>query len=173
MATPAQINALKHGIDAASIVIPGEDPAALDALVADYHRQFQPQSAVEEFHVNTLIRSDWQKRRLQRAEARLYRALLAEGADPEDFDAAILRDSPTAGLLRKVFAQIASLDRAYFRGLNDLRRIQRESQEGLGTFSGAICKPLVPTAARELASFPQSRPAPPPTNVPDNPALRL
>jgi hypothetical protein len=62
----SSFNALKHGIDAPSAVIPGEDPAAYEALAADYHRQFHPRSAVEEFYVDTLIRCDWQKRRLQR-----------------------------------------------------------------------------------------------------------
>ena len=67
----ARFNALKHGMDAATIVIPGEDPDAYDALAADYYQRFRPQSPIEEFHVDTLIRSDWQKRRLQRAEAKL------------------------------------------------------------------------------------------------------
>jgi hypothetical protein len=92
----SKFNALQHGVDAASIVIPGEDPAAYDALAADYRRKFHPQSAVEQFHVDTLIRSDWQKRRLQRVEAKFYRALLDEGAAPDDLEIAVLRDSPTA-----------------------------------------------------------------------------
>jgi hypothetical protein len=74
----SRFNALKHGIDAASIVIPGEDPADYDALFADYHRDFRPQSPSETFHVDTMLRADWQKRRLQRVEADLHRTLLAE-----------------------------------------------------------------------------------------------
>ena len=144
----SRFNALKHGMDAASIVIPGEDPAAYELMAADYHRQFHPQSALEEFHVDTLIRSDWQKRRLQRTEAKLYRALLAEGPTPEDLDVAILRNSPTAKLLHKVFAQIASLERAFFRALNDLRRIQRDREKAAED----------PAGAPELASFPESSP---------------
>src|SRR5689334_5744308 len=102
----SRFNALKHGMDAASVVIPGEDPAEYERLARNHYRDFGPQSALEEFHLDTIIRSDWQKRRLQRTEGKLYRALLAEGATPEDLDVAILRDSPTAKLLRKVFAQI-------------------------------------------------------------------
>ena len=173
----ARFNALKHGVDAVTIVIPGEDPAAYEALAADYYERFRPQSAVEEFHVDTLIRSDWQKRRLQRAEAKLYRALLAEGSTPEDFDVAILLDSPTAKLLRKVFAQINSLDRAYFRALGDLRRVQRESNAVLSPLDtmtlDAACAPVAPSKIPELGSFPQNRPSPPPAKVLDNPALRL
>ena len=125
----SRFNALKHGLDAESIIIPGEDPAAWQRLAVDYNRQFHPQSALEEFHVDTLIRCDWQKRRLQRTEAKIYRALLAEGPTPDDLDVATLRDSPTAKLLHRVIAQIAALDRAFFRALNDLRRIQRDRTE--------------------------------------------
>ena len=149
----ASFNALKHGMDAASIVIPGEDPAAYDALAADYHRQFHPQSAVEHFHVETLIRSDWQKRRFQRVEAKLYRALLAEGATQEDLEIAILRDSPTAKLLHKVTAGIASFERAYFRALNDLRRVERERREEADARPQA--EPAV-ARLRQLASFRES-----------------
>ena len=149
----ASFNALKHGMDAASIVIPGEDPAAYDALAADYHRQFHPQSAVEHFHVETLIRSDWQKRRFQRVEAKLYRALLAESANPEDLEIAILRDSPTAKLLYQVTARIASFERAYFRALNDLRRVERERREEADVRPQA--EPAV-ARLRQLASFRES-----------------
>jgi hypothetical protein len=170
----SRFNALKYGVDAASIVIPGEDTAAYDALAADYHRQFHPQSAVEQFHVDTLVRSDWQKRRLQRVEAKLYRALLSEGADPEDLDVAILRDSPTAKLLRKVFSQIASLDRAYFRALDDLRRIQRENSAALDRSRALLDRdPIGPKAVPELASFSQNRPSPSQSLSPENLALRL
>src|SRR5262249_25505394 len=81
----------------------------------DYHRALCPASALEQFHVDTIIRADWQRRRLQRAENKLYRALLAEGPTPEELDIAVLRDSPTAKLLRRVVAQIAGLERAFHR----------------------------------------------------------
>ena len=94
----SRFNALKHGIDAASIVIPGEDPADYDALVAAYHRDFRPESPSETFHVDTMLRADWQKRRLQRVEADLHRTLLAE-TPGASLAAALLSDSPAATLL--------------------------------------------------------------------------
>jgi hypothetical protein len=161
----SRFNALNHGLDAASIVIPGEDPDAYNRLAADYRYEFQPDSALEEFHLNTLIRCDWQKRRFQRTEAKVYRALLAEGTTPEDLDIAILRDSPTAKLLHKVLAQIATLERSFFRALNDLRRIRRDSKQ-----ADQACAPVeIP----RLASFPEKAPSHPTPAVPDNPALRL
>ena len=84
----SRFNALKHGIDAASIVIPGEDPADYDALAADYHRDLQPQSPSELFHVDSMLRADWQKRRLLRVEADLFRTVLAE--TPEDDSGPVL-----------------------------------------------------------------------------------
>src|SRR5271157_1012311 len=62
----SRFNALKHGIDAASLVIPGEDPADYEALAAHYYREFRPESPSENFHVDTMLRADWQKRRLLR-----------------------------------------------------------------------------------------------------------
>jgi hypothetical protein len=168
----SRFNALKHGMEAASIVIPGEDPAAYEAISDEYQGQFDPQSALEQFHVDTLIRSDWQKRRLQRTEAKLYRALLAEGPTPEDLDVAVLRDSPTAKLLRKVFAQIASLDRAFFRALTDLRRIQRELKQAAKAYGNALidaaCAPV--EIHKPLSTIPQNEANPAPET---NPALRL
>ena len=170
----SSLNALKHGMDAASIVIPGEDPAEYERIAAGYREHFNQESALEEFHVDNLIRCDWQKRRLQRTEAKLYRALLAEGTTPEDFDIAILRDSPTAKLLRKVFSQIASLDRAYFRALDDLRRIQRENSAALDRSRALLDRdPIGPKAVPELASFSQNRPSPSQSLSPENLALRL
>src|SRR4051794_15813380 len=71
-------NALKHGLDAQSIIIPGEDPAEYEELAANYRDEFQPSTPSEAFHIETMIRADWQKRRLQPVEAELYRTILAE-----------------------------------------------------------------------------------------------
>ena len=127
--TASSMNALKHGADAASVVIPGEDPAEYERVAADYRQDLEPRGAVEEFQVDTIIRADWQRRRLRRIEANLYRALLAEGATPEVVDVAILRDSPTGKLLLKVWRQIASLERAHSRAVAELRKLRREAAE--------------------------------------------
>src|SRR5215471_14868356 len=74
----SRFNALKHGADAASPVIPGEDPAEYQTLAADYQRRFQPATPDEHYHVQTMIDSDWQKRRLSKLETKLYVVLDAE-----------------------------------------------------------------------------------------------
>src|ERR1035437_5250476 len=74
----SRFNALKHGIDAQSIVIPGEDSDDYDALADAYHREYCPEPPSEAFHVQTMLRAAWQKLRLARVEADLTRTLLAE-----------------------------------------------------------------------------------------------
>jgi hypothetical protein len=168
----SRFNALKHGIDAASIVIPGEDPADYDALAADYERQYGHRSAGEAFHVETMLRADWQKRRLQKVEADLYRKLLSEtpGATLAD---ALLSESPAAKLLTRTQRQIAAFERTWLRANAELRRIQKQAHDtALQSFKDQVdllCAPL----AAELGSFPhasdpapraptQSKPPPPP-----------
>src|SRR6516164_5689991 len=72
----SRFNALKHGIDAASVVIPGEDFAEYQSLADQYLIEFSPQSASESFHVDTMLRADWLKRRLETVEADLYRTIM-------------------------------------------------------------------------------------------------
>jgi hypothetical protein len=103
----SRFNSLKHGIDAASVVIPGEDPADYEALAADYRRDFRPQSPSDIFHVDTMLRADWLKRRLQIVEADLYRTLLAE-TPGASLAAALLSDSPAAKLLARTQLELAS-----------------------------------------------------------------
>jgi hypothetical protein len=146
----SRFNALKHGIDAASLVIPGEDPADYDALAAAYHRDFRPVTPFEAFHVDTMLRAAWQKRRLQPVEAGLYRTLLAESPGTS-LAAALLADSPAAKLLARVQRQIAAFERTWYRAEAALRRARRHSETDFGHYLDSLC--AMP-AATELASFP-------------------
>src|SRR5437764_10247347 len=89
----SRFNALKHGLDADSLVLPGEDPAEYDALVRGYHESLNPATPEECFHVDTMIRADRNKRRLGHVEAQLYRTVLTESGS-NDLAAALLSESP-------------------------------------------------------------------------------
>src|ERR1019366_525206 len=108
MATPAQIAANQANAQkstgprsvegkSASRFIPGEEPADYEALAAHYHREFRPASPSEIFHVEAMLRADWQKRRLLLVAADLHRTLLAE-TPGVSLAAALLSDSPAARL---------------------------------------------------------------------------
>ncbi len=126
----SRFNALKHGIDAASIVIPGEDPAEYEALAAEYRRDLRPQSPSEIFHVDTMLRADWLKRRLQLVEADLYRTLLAE-IPGSSLAAALLSDSPAAKLLARTQRQIAAFERTWHRANTELTRARSENAKDI------------------------------------------
>jgi hypothetical protein len=162
----SRFNALKHGIDAASLVIPGEDPADYDALAAHYHREFRPESPSEIFHVEAMLRADWQKRRLLLVEADLHRTLLAE-TPGASLAAALLSDSPAAKLLARVQRQIAAHERCWYRANAELRRARRQaekdSDQSFENYLDRLCAPV------ELASFPQSTVTAPP-DAPKAPA---
>src|SRR5581483_10075186 len=68
----SRFNALKSGINAKLQVIPGEDPAELEAMAAGYHNDWQPATYLERFLVDSLVRADWLLQRLSRLEAELW-----------------------------------------------------------------------------------------------------
>ncbi len=145
----SRFNALKHGIDAASIVIPGEDPAEYDSIVAEYNREYRPQSASEFFHVETMIRAAWHKRRLENVEADLYHTVLSESPGSH-LAAALLSDTPAAKLLARVQRQIAAFERTWHRANTELLRLRAAGQQA-------------ESPAAELASFPHNTSNPPRT----------
>src|SRR5471032_1805788 len=77
----SSLNALKSGIHAASHIICGEDPAALQALTAAFLLEFQPTGPNQLALVDTLIAAEWTQRRLRRIEAELWNSR-DESLDP-------------------------------------------------------------------------------------------
>ena len=141
----SRFNALKHGIDASSPVIPGEDPAEYESLAAQYLDEYRPRSASEFFHVETMLRADWLKRRMETVEADLYRTIMTESPD-NSLAAVLLAESPAAKLLLRIQRQIAAFERTWHRANNEFRRARAEA----GTAPETSLEPA------ELASFPQS-----------------
>jgi len=125
----SRFNALQHGVDAASSVIPGEDPAEYQALTAEYQNRFDPESPDELYHVQTMIDSDWQKRRLSRLETELYNVIETESPGLS-LAAALLTASPAAKLLARTQRQLAGHQRAWYRAFTELRRQREREADG-------------------------------------------
>jgi len=66
------MNALKTGIDAQSQLIRGEEPAALEELVAEYHGRFRPTTPEQRMLVDTLVDCEWLLRRFRAVETQLW-----------------------------------------------------------------------------------------------------
>ena len=122
---------------------PAKTPPITTHSSPNTNREYRPQSASESFHVETMIRADWHKRRLQNVEADLYHTVLAESPGGT-LAAVLLSESPAAKLLARVQRQIAAFERTWHRANTELRRARAEKAESaaegsLETTSTSFC----------------------------------
>ena len=131
----SSLNALKSGIDAWSHIIPGEDPAELEALTAAFVLHFHPADPNQLSLVDTLIGAEWTQRRLRRIEAQLWNyqvECLDKNLSHADFiDASIQHNSPLGHAyqdaldpLTRIQRRIDSANRMYLRTLKVLQDLQ-------------------------------------------------
>ena len=64
----SRFNAVKHGMTARTLVLPGEDPDALQERLDSWIGNLQPQNEVEQFLVEQAVQSSWKLDRADRAE---------------------------------------------------------------------------------------------------------
>jgi hypothetical protein len=107
-------NAFQHGLYAKQLVLPGEDPAALDALRQDLRREHQPANTTEEILVNELAEHYWRLRRMRKMEARIL------GTGTLDELERGLR------LLPIIQRTMASAERGFHKALAALRQLQKD-----------------------------------------------
>ena len=161
----SRFNALKSGINAKAQVIPGEDPAELEAMTAGYHQDWQPATYLERFLVDSLVRADWLLQRLSRLEAELwiYRMEEAQTSSFNKLDASAPAGhiySQNYDRFARLQRRIDSTERSYYRALTQLQRL-RVAPAILSPVDAPIAEEV--PVAQELASF---SPAPPPSEVP-------
>jgi hypothetical protein len=65
-------NALKHGLRSQHLIVPGEDPAELQALLDALRLAFPPDDEVDEILIGHMAAAEWRMRRFNRSEAGLY-----------------------------------------------------------------------------------------------------
>ena len=125
----SRLNALKSGIHAKSQVVPGEDPAELEALAEGYHQDWAPTSHLECFLVDSLVRADWLLRRLSRIEAETWTHEIEEARNSTysklDEDAPLGHVfSRTDDRYTRLQRRIDSTERSYYRALTQLQRLR-------------------------------------------------
>jgi hypothetical protein len=78
----SKFNALKHGLDAKTAVLPGEDAETYRGRVAAWTDNFRPRDQFEHFLIEQAVRVSWQLERADRAEtARLADQIQTAAAD--------------------------------------------------------------------------------------------
>ena len=131
----SSLNALKTGIDAWSQIIPGEDPAELEALTEAFQLHFHPADPNQLALVDTLISTEWLARRLRRIEAQLWHyqveCLDKNLTHAEFIDAAIQHNSPLGHAYQdaldpfsRLQRRVDSNNRMYLRTLKALQDLQ-------------------------------------------------
>ena len=125
----SRFNALKSGIHAKSQVIPGEDPAELEALAEGYHQEWVPTSNLECFLVDSLVRADWLLRRLSRVEAETWTFEVEEAR--KSVFSPLNEDAPLGQIYNRtddrytrLQRRMDSAERSYYRALTQLQRLR-------------------------------------------------
>jgi hypothetical protein len=156
----SRFNALKSGIDAQAQVIPGEDPAQLEALIAEYQERFDASLPERRMLVDTLVVCEWLFRRLSRAEASFwqYEAHLTESSfmsnkHPEG-RVLFFGDKVFDRLQRRVNA----IHRNYDRALKELKSLEATATEDAQV--GQALPPANPEDAQAAPVQSNQQPAP-------------
>ena len=123
----SRFNAFKHGADARSRIIPGEDEDDLLNTTREYYEEFRPEGVVETELVDTLVSSHWEKRRIARLEAAVIQAAVAKQENSDNaLGNAIIEDAAGPNVLQKLHRRRQAANRDWFRAEHDLRQRQAE-----------------------------------------------
>jgi hypothetical protein len=176
----SSLNALKSGIDAWSHIIPGEDPAELEALTAAYLLHYQPADPTQLSLVDTLISTEWIQRRLRRIEAQLWNYQL-ECLDKnlthaEFIDASIQHRSPLGHAFHtaldpfsRLQRRIDATNRMFLRTLKALQDLQAAAPSQLAEQPSPFVEHAADTPVSEPSSPASTQPLAPPIGfVPPN-----
>jgi len=79
--TAVRHNAIKYGIHAESLIIPGEDPEEFEAFKGFQLDTWSPQDTAEQQCVDQLTTNLWRLNRLQNAEAQIWDDAMQDGAN--------------------------------------------------------------------------------------------
>jgi len=149
----SRFNAFKHGAYARARIIPGEEEAEFTHISEDYVYELRPEGVVELRLVDTLIRCDWEQRRVPVLEAALITGLVAKQEDsPHALGAALVEDASGPNVLQKLFRRNQAAIRDWFRAYNDLHKCQAER----------LSRPADPDPPAAAAAAPGPEPVPPP-----------
>jgi hypothetical protein len=106
-------NSLKHGLSTGTLLIPGEDPSAFEALRDALHQEHEPADATEQILVDDLAQSHWLRQRAIRFQNGCF---TPDGGVDEKRLALFLRYGATH-------------ERAFHKALSALLRLQKERRK--------------------------------------------
>ena len=105
------MNALRHGLRARTVVLPGENPEEFKQLCDDLEVEWRPQSRTEQFYVEQMAVSQWKLTRLEVVEVNIFKDTDAPG-----------KQLP---MLDRLWQAECRLERSYSRAQRELERLQK------------------------------------------------
>ncbi len=123
----ASRNAVTHGMTSAKLIVPGEDPAAYEALLADTLARLAPQGEMERALAEEVAIAHWRHRRMLRYEAAFWHLqtdrVLREGEehgadyDPDLVAAGFFTDPAEQRKVALVLRYVTAAERAYTKAV--------------------------------------------------------
>src|ERR1700681_3174410 len=104
------MNALRHGLRARTVVLPGEDPTEFHQLCDDLQAEWTPQSRTEQFYVEQMAVSQWKLTRMEVVEVNIFK----------DTDA-----KSQLSTLDRLWQAECRLERSFARAQRELERLQK------------------------------------------------
>src|SRR5580704_17009664 len=104
------MNALRHGLRARTVVLPGEDREEFNHLCDDLEVEWHPASRTEQFYVEQMAVSQWKLIRMEVSEVNIFKD--ADGAKDQ------------LPMLDRIWQAESRLERSYARAQRELQRLQ-------------------------------------------------
>jgi hypothetical protein len=164
----SRMNALKSGLYAKSLVIPGESREEFDELVQQFNHQYRPATPQARVLVDMVIRQTWLLRRYDRIEGEEWalrftrlekHSLRPDGITPQSYEL-------TCDFTVRIRKLADTAERAIIRALNKLDRLTEDFSEAVPEAVPAV-QAAVPVenpvpAPEENGFVPSNTPAPAP-----------
>ena len=160
------LNALKTGIDSESIVLPGEDPAAVKVLQEEYEQHHQPQTPEERDVLDAIVFAICLMRRLRILEAQLTQHEMdsTENLNPAaPFGHVYSNSSQKFAHLQ---SRMNSVERSFHRNLDRLERLKSQRPPLQDPPPAEAAQPQPEPAQPEPAPAPEPAPQPVETAAP-------
>jgi hypothetical protein len=153
-----RLNALRHGMRARTVVLPGEDRQEFERLCDVLEAEWQPRTATELFYLEQMAVSQWKLTRMEVAEADVYHEVT--GAKIQ------------IPLLDRLWQAQCRMERSFARAQRELERIQssrsfqtQQPQQGLAAAEPAP-EPSEEAAIEHFPNAGNFRPKPPSLGTP-------
>jgi hypothetical protein len=122
------MNALRHGLRARTVVLPGENREEFTQLCDDLEVEWHPQSRTEQFYVEQMAVSQWKLTRMEVSEVNLF----------QDTDSA----KNQLPLLDRLWQAECRLERSYARAQRELERLQHARSQPAPSAVGQAVPPV-------------------------------